>query len=100
MHKDPIAAPRQGLRCDPRSFNRTPPSKYGLAPPLTPGSELYNELVAEGRIKPYALDHERVHFTEAYDRDLRHFARPAEEQEIYAEINDRFTHHQRRPGGF
>ena len=46
-----------------------------------------------GPIKPDALDHERVHFTEAYDGICA--ISPDRLKQIYAEINDHFTHRQR-----
>ncbi|MFD2232552.1 B12-binding domain-containing radical SAM protein [Phaeospirillum tilakii] len=61
---------------------------WSIYSPL-PGSKLYDDLVAEGRIQPFALDHARVHFTEAYDGVCA--IPPARLKQLYAEINDHFT---------
>jgi radical SAM superfamily enzyme YgiQ (UPF0313 family) len=63
---------------------------WSIYSPL-PGSKLYDDLVAEGRIKPFALDHTRVHFTEAYEGICA--IPPARLKQLYAEINDHFTRH-------
>jgi len=61
---------------------------WSIYSPL-PGSPLYDELIAEGRIKPFALDHSRVHFTEAYDGICS--IPPARLKELYGEINEHFA---------
>jgi anaerobic magnesium-protoporphyrin IX monomethyl ester cyclase len=60
---------------------------WSIYSPL-PGSALYEELIAEGRIEPYRLDYHQVHFTEAYEGicDIP----PARLKELYREINDHF----------
>ncbi|SEH33947.1 B12-binding domain-containing radical SAM protein [Magnetospirillum fulvum] len=64
---------------------------WSIYSPL-PGSQLYQELIDEGRIRPFALDHTRVHFTEAYDGICA--IPPDRLKQLYAEINDHFTHRQ------
>jgi radical SAM superfamily enzyme YgiQ (UPF0313 family) len=61
---------------------------WSIYSPL-PGSPLYDELIAEGRIQPFALDHERVHFTEAYEGICA--IPPDRLKQLYGEINDHFT---------
>lgn len=61
---------------------------WSIYSPL-PGSQLYDDLVAEGRVKPVALNHTRVHFTEAYEGISQ--IPPARLKERYREINDYFT---------
>jgi radical SAM superfamily enzyme YgiQ (UPF0313 family) len=61
---------------------------WSIYSPL-PGSPLYADLVAEGRIQPFNLDHERVHFTEAYD-GICAIPGPRLKQ-LYREINEYFT---------
>jgi len=63
---------------------------WSIYSPL-PGSKLYDDLVADGKIQPFALDHTRVHFTEAYDGICA--IPPARLKQLYAEINDHFTRH-------
>ncbi len=60
---------------------------WSIYSPL-PGSSLYEELVAEGRIEPYRLDYNQVRFTEAYEGvcDIP----PVRLKELYREINDYF----------
>ena len=60
---------------------------WSIYSPL-PGSALYEELIAEGKIEPYRLDYHQVHFTEAYAGicDIR----PARLKELYREINEYF----------
>jgi radical SAM superfamily enzyme YgiQ (UPF0313 family) len=60
---------------------------WSIYSPL-PGSALYEDLIAEGRIEPYRLDFNQVHFTEAYDGvcDIP----PVRLKELYKEINDYF----------
>ena len=60
---------------------------WSIYSPL-PGSALYEELIAEGKIEPYRLDYHQVHFTEAYAGicDIQ----PARLKELYREINDYF----------
>jgi radical SAM superfamily enzyme YgiQ (UPF0313 family) len=60
---------------------------WSIYSPL-PGSALYHELIAEGRIEPYRLDFNQVHFTEAYQGvcDIP----PQRLKELYKEINDYF----------
>jgi radical SAM superfamily enzyme YgiQ (UPF0313 family) len=61
---------------------------WSIYSPL-PGSPRYDDLVAEGRIRPFALDHARVHFTEAYDGISS--IPPVRLKELYAEINEHFA---------
>jgi radical SAM superfamily enzyme YgiQ (UPF0313 family) len=58
---------------------------WSIYSPL-PGSELYQELIAEGKIEPYRLEFDQVHFTEAYQGicDIP----PLRLKELYKEIND------------
>ncbi len=64
---------------------------WSIYSPL-PGSRLYDDLVAEGRIEPFALDHTRVHFTEAYEGIC---AIPSERlKQLYGEINEHFARRQ------
>jgi len=60
---------------------------WSIYSPL-PGSALYEDLIAEGKIKPYRLDFNQVHFTEAYEGicDIP----PARLKELYKDINDHF----------
>jgi anaerobic magnesium-protoporphyrin IX monomethyl ester cyclase len=60
---------------------------WSIYSPL-PGSALYDELVAEGKIEPYRLDFHQVHFTEAYEGvcDIK----PERLKALYQEINDHF----------
>ncbi len=60
---------------------------WSIYSPL-PGSALYDELIAEGKIEPYRLDYHQVHFTEAYAGicDIE----PARLKELYREINEHF----------
>jgi len=60
---------------------------WSIYSPL-PGSELYQELIAEGKIEPYRLEFNQVHFTEAYEGicDIP----PVRLKELYKEINDYF----------
>lgn len=61
---------------------------WSIYSPL-PGSPLYDDLIAEGLIQPYALNHTEVHFTKAYEGIC---AIPPERlQALYAEINDHFS---------
>ncbi len=60
---------------------------WSIYSPL-PGSELYDELIAEGRIEPYSLDFHQVHFTEAYPGICN--IQPERLKELYREINDYF----------
>ncbi|MGC4063905.1 MAG: cobalamin-dependent protein [Polyangiaceae bacterium] len=60
---------------------------WSIYSPL-PGSTLYDELVADGKVRPFALDFNKIHFTEAYDGIG---SVPAERlQELYREINEYF----------
>ena len=61
---------------------------WSIYSPL-PGSPLYDDLINEGLIQPYALDHQEVHFTKAYKGicDIP----PERLQALYAEINDHFS---------
>jgi anaerobic magnesium-protoporphyrin IX monomethyl ester cyclase len=61
---------------------------WSIYSPL-PGSPLYDDLIAEGRIQPYALDYQRVHFTEAYEGICN--IEPARLKALYGEINDYFS---------
>ncbi len=60
---------------------------WSIFSPL-PGSALYDELIAEGKIEPYRLDHHQVHFTEAYEGicDIE----PVRLKALYREINEYF----------
>lgn len=60
---------------------------WSIYSPL-PGSGLYEELIAEGKIEPYRLDHHQVHFTEAYEGicDIA----PDRLKALYREINEYF----------
>jgi radical SAM superfamily enzyme YgiQ (UPF0313 family) len=60
---------------------------WSIYSPL-PGSVLYEDLVAEGKIEPYSLDYHQVHFTEAYAGicDIP----PARLKELYRELNEHF----------
>jgi radical SAM superfamily enzyme YgiQ (UPF0313 family) len=62
-------------------------STWSIYSPL-PGSTFYDELVKEGKIAPFQLDHARIHFTEAYE-GIANIA-PARLQELYHLINDYF----------
>ncbi|AYH45571.1 radical SAM protein [Azoarcus sp. DN11] len=61
---------------------------WSIYSPL-PGSRLYDELIAEGRVEPVRLDHSNVHFTQAYAGISN--IDPARLKEWYREINDYFT---------
>jgi radical SAM superfamily enzyme YgiQ (UPF0313 family) len=61
---------------------------WSIYSPL-PGSPLYDELIAEGRVQPFKLDHTQVHFTEAYEGISN--IPPARLKEHYRVINDYFT---------
>jgi len=60
---------------------------WSIYSPL-PGSALYQELIAEGKIEPFRLEFNQVHFTEAYEGvcDIQ----PKRLKELYKEINDYF----------
>lgn len=60
---------------------------WSIYSPL-PGSALYEDLIAEGKIEPFRLEFNQVHFTEAYEGvcDIP----PARLKELYKEINDYF----------
>ncbi len=60
---------------------------WSIYSPL-PGSALYDELIAEGKIEPYRLDYHQVHFTEAYAGTCD--IEPARLKELYREINEHF----------
>lgn len=60
---------------------------WSIYSPL-PGSELYTDLIAEGKIEPYRLDFNQVHFTEAYEGICA--IPPAQLKALYKEINDYF----------
>jgi anaerobic magnesium-protoporphyrin IX monomethyl ester cyclase len=60
---------------------------WSIFSPL-PGSALYDDLIAEGKIEPYRLDFHQVHFTEAYP-GICHI-QPERLKELYREINDYF----------
>jgi len=60
---------------------------WSIYSPL-PGSTLYEELIAEGKIEPYRLDYHQVHFTEAYAGICA--IPPARLKELYQEINGYF----------
>jgi radical SAM superfamily enzyme YgiQ (UPF0313 family) len=61
---------------------------WSIYSPL-PGSKLYDDLVSEGRVQPFKLDHTQVHFTEAYEGISN--IPPARLKAYYREINDYFT---------
>ncbi len=60
---------------------------WSIYSPL-PGSALYEDLVAEGKIEPYRLDYHQIHFTEAYGGicDIP----PARLKKLYRELNEYF----------
>ncbi len=60
---------------------------WSIYSPL-PGSALYEDLIAEGKIEPYRLDFNQVHFTEAYQGVCG--IPPLRLKELYKEINDYF----------
>jgi len=60
---------------------------WSIFSPL-PGSALYDDLIAEGKIEPYRLDFHQVHFTEAYPGICE--IQPERLKELYREINDYF----------
>jgi radical SAM superfamily enzyme YgiQ (UPF0313 family) len=60
---------------------------WSIYSPL-PGSALYEDLIAEGKIEPYRLDFNQVHFTEAYEGICS--IKPARLKEMYKDINDYF----------
>ncbi len=60
---------------------------WSIYSPL-PGSTLYEELIAEGKIEPYRLDHHQVHFTEAYEGICA--IAPKRLKALYREINEYF----------
>jgi anaerobic magnesium-protoporphyrin IX monomethyl ester cyclase len=62
-------------------------STWSIYSPL-PGSAFYDDLVQEGKIEPYHLDYERIHFTEAYEGICN--IPPARLKELYQEINEYF----------
>jgi radical SAM superfamily enzyme YgiQ (UPF0313 family) len=64
---------------------------WSIYSPL-PGSTLYDELVAEGRVKSVRLNHQNIHFTRSYEgvTDIS----PEKLEAYYSEINDYFTHRQ------
>jgi radical SAM superfamily enzyme YgiQ (UPF0313 family) len=64
---------------------------WSIYSPL-PGSALYDDLIEEGKIEPYRLEFNRVHFTEAYKGvcDIE----PERLKELYREINDYFYRRQ------
>lgn len=61
---------------------------WSIYSPL-PGSELYQDLVKEGKVKTQQLDFTHIHFTEAYE-GICHIA-PARLKELYREINQYFS---------
>ena len=60
---------------------------WSIYSPL-PGSELYDELAAEGKVQTQNLDYTQIHFTEAYEGVSN--VPPARLKELYREINDYF----------
>lgn len=62
-------------------------SSWSIYSPL-PGSAFYDDLVKEGKVEPYQLDYERIHFTEVYEGIAN--ISPARLQELYREINEYF----------
>ena len=61
---------------------------WSIYSPL-PGSPLYDELIAEGRVKTVGLKYTNVHFTEAYEGISN--IEPVLLKAWYQEINDYFT---------
>jgi hypothetical protein len=76
-------------KADQRKIPIPTQNKQSTAEGPLPGSSLYDELIAEGRIQPFALDHARVHFTEAYGGVCG--IPPDRLKQLYGEINDHFT---------
>ena len=64
---------------------------WSIYSPL-PGSPLYDDLIAQGKIRPFALDHTRVHFTEAYEGICA--IPPTRLKALYGEINGHFARRQ------
>ena len=62
-------------------------SSWSIYSPL-PGSTLYDELIKDGKIKPYNIDFEQIHFTKAYEGICS--IPPKRLQELYTEINEYF----------
>lgn len=62
-------------------------STWSIYSPL-PGSAFYDDLVRAGKIEPYQLDYERIHFTEAYEGICN--IPPARLKDLYQEINEYF----------
>ena len=60
---------------------------WSIYSPL-PGSVLSDKRIAEGKIEPYRLDHQRVNFTKAY-AGICDIA-PARLEQLYQEINEYF----------
>lgn len=67
---------------------------WSIYSPL-PGSPLYDDLIAEGRIAPFALNHTHVHFTEAYEGICA--IQPTRLKALYGEINGYFARRQLAP---
>lgn len=61
---------------------------WSIYSPL-PGSPLYEDLITEGLIQPYKLEHQKVHFTKAYEGICS--IPPDRLQTLYGEINDYFS---------
>lgn len=64
---------------------------WSIYSPL-PGSEIYAELISEGKIEPFRLEFNQVHFTEAYEGICA--IPPLRLKELYKEINDYFYQQQ------
>lgn len=62
-------------------------STWSIYSPL-PGSTFYDELVNEGKIEPYSLDYEGIHFTKAQEGICN--IRAERLSELYREINEYF----------
>jgi len=62
-------------------------SSWSIYSPL-PGSTLYDELVEEGKVKPYDINFEQIHFTKAYEGICN--IPPKRLKELYTEINEYF----------
>ena len=60
---------------------------WSIYSPL-PGSVLYDDLIAEGKIEPYQLEYHQVHFTESYAGTCD--IQPARLKDLYREINEYF----------
>ncbi|HXW68391.1 MAG TPA: radical SAM protein [Dissulfurispiraceae bacterium] len=62
-------------------------STWSIYSPL-PGSAFYDDLVSQGKIETYRLNHEHIHFTEAYEGICN--IHPERLKELYRQINAYF----------